>query len=352
MNSLIYKYKYMNKYRVSAKINLPLISYAKKPPKDGSPFPEEIGWRSAVENSPIKYTDTEFIVILSKETQKLLSVKAPSMQELVNLDSFITANNINEVMSKFEPTLEVFISNLQIQYQLPIYIYNLEVEDITDPIQVGVEKEILTFVQGYRLPKDRITLPTNDILPAVFPAVAGTNPNLNKKELTILKWYTNSLSFNADADRFICLWICLEQLSNEYKSEILAPLKTICNHEISECPICGKSIKKETQGIKFVEYLKKELHINEDISKDLWEARQIVHGASYKGKNGFDKVLAELHKGILRKVKEILHLKDTDPPIISNQENTIIIPTFWLTGRHVVTVEYLEELNSILAFTK
>jgi len=102
---------------------------------------------------------------------------------------------------------------------------------------------------------------------------------LDRRQHAALDWYLKALAAQFQVDQFMFLWIAFEIQSDESPVRVEGPLITRCQHELAECPVCGKPTTRVIQGPTRQRYLTETFGIGEDVARELWRARQILHGA-------------------------------------------------------------------------
>jgi len=174
--------------------------------------------------------------------------------------------------------IELILDNLAFQLQAPIPIKYVEVIDITDPVELGEEREIIAANIYPRIQKDTE-------LDFIETWRTSINTRIIKEELdddivAALRWFSKGISTKIVVDRFTSFWIALEILTAPTK-----PREKIffhcfhCGYDIESCPECSHSTKHFPNAKERIEnYLVNELGVERREFLKVWEVRQIFHG--------------------------------------------------------------------------
>lgn len=307
---------------VRAIMYLPMREFSVlKEPLPGSPFPQQLGPPLKVLDSTIRFVVNNCKYILQPYSSNDLP-NEPSFQ-IVELLTEVVSGKAAEVADTLTDDLDWITNQLSLQLQYGIYISQLEILDVTKPINNGDDRELLL----YPMPKGFPTIKYNqthslNIAPSSKVNI-NCNDNCSKKVKAALRWYVKSLSTTFDIDKFIFLWISLEVLCSVFGEKIYSGYKASCGHKITKCPECGKdSINKPLQGDTIKNYLIK-LGCSESDARIMWKIRQMVHGDT-----SVDNTMAEnltrkiilLHTYVLNAIKDALGLPNNSPPFITGSQ--------------------------------
>lgn len=215
--------------------------------------------------------------------------------------------------------IEVLLDNLAFQLQAPIPTRYVEVIDITDPVEIGEEREIIAGNNYPRIQKDT---------ELDFPEMWRTSINMRilREEqdddvIAALRWFSKGISTKIVVDRFTSFWIALEILIAPSK-----PRKKIffhcftCEHEIENCPECNETTEHFPNIKERIEnYIVHELGFDRDIFLRLWEVRRIFHGRYALQSEDIPPITnatIELKKILVITLKMNLGLSKQDAPIL------------------------------------
>ena len=256
--------------------------------------------------------------------------------EVVAVDSGAAYENAVEAM-------ETGVESLSFQLQAPLQIYGIEAIDVTPPVEVGEERDF-GRLSGYPLRRFRpSSLQMTGVLTETIPDLAVELAALDRRQRAALDWYLKALAAQYQVDQFMFLWIAFEILSDLSPLRVEGPLVTRCQHEIAECPVCGNATSRVVQGATRKRYLVEGFGLEDEVARELWRTRQILHGSE-----DFDSAmmgrLAELCQ-VLRAVvnaalKHALGLALDAPPVVLFGQFSIL-PHGGVDGRRRVNDEDL-----------
>jgi hypothetical protein len=230
-------------------------------------------------------------------------------------------NKLPEALDRISPLIDPIIDDLEFQLQEPLKIYELEFLDATQPIAIGDRREaiLFPFPGGY----DQLKLQRSSALGAVGtirkPLLRGSYPQLADKVQQAMDWYIKALHASYDVDRFIFMWISFEILRNLSNVKIEEPTKLRCGHTIKQCPECGKSTSVFRQAQTSMKYLV-DLGVEQDVAKEIWSMRLIVHGAKRMTQSELStlgRLLPELRTAVLSSLKVHFGIDQNRPPIVT-----------------------------------
>jgi len=111
--------------------------------------------------------------------------------------------------------------------------------DITPPVAVGDERTELALAAP---PYDRYMRAVE--MSAIQGRLMGELPdavdNLDSRTSAMLRWFVKALGTDLLHDQFIFLWIALEILCDDSDVRVEEPYVGPCQHQIPECPECGR----------------------------------------------------------------------------------------------------------------
>lgn len=254
--------------------------------------------------------------------------------EPVEVQITLLAEDPHVALQEADQLLEDICDNLAFRLQMPIPIRQLEVIDVSEPLKIGEERDFLLFPypNGYQHSKFENVQFINSTITEMKPELEVDFHGLDEKDRRILNWYHKALSATSIMDKFLFLFICAEILCNASKIKVLKPYVPSCEHEIENCPTCGKSTEKKVFGPTLKKYLEDVLGLNKDIAKDIWKVRQIVHGEKNVNVSLLKRIsdiCLSLQSGVTSGIRQRLNVPLDTPPFVNNQgvgiSNTTIL---------------------------
>jgi hypothetical protein len=246
----------------------------------------------------------------------------------------VTAPEAAVAYERAVDAMEAVVESLSFQIQSPLQIHGIEAIDVTPPVEVGDDREFGQLT-GYPLRRFRpASLQMTGVWTQVVPDLGVELATLDRRQRAALDWYLKALAAPYQVDQFMFFWIALEILSDLSPVKVEGPLIARCQHEIAQCPTCGKPTTRVVQGASRQRYLMEGFGIPEQLARELWKTRQILHGAEEFDSSVMDR-LAELSQ-VLRAVvnaaiKDALGLPPDAPPIVQYGQ-TAISPHMGLGG--------------------
>jgi hypothetical protein len=268
-------------WKVKALIPFPLEQVAPMDHEAGE-FPKQLKWESRVLEMTKTINDIEVSLKKVNRPEHWQPCHYGMITEPVEIQISVSEQDAISALEKVDLLLEDVIDDLSFRLQMPIPINQLEVIDITSPITVGDEREMLLFPypNGYKHSKFGNTVYMNTTRAELRPELRADFSNLGDRDRAVMRWYQKSLAATSESDRFIFLMVCLEILCEEYTEKVKAPYKAKCGHDIHNCPKCGESIELVVNGPTLKKFLVDELGMDEKLARDTWRLRQMVHGAN------------------------------------------------------------------------
>jgi hypothetical protein len=249
----------------------------------------------------------------------------------------VTAPDPSTAHRRAIEAVEPLVESLSFQLQVSLRVFGIRATDVTTPVTVGETREFGQF-SGYPLKRFRpATVQMSGVLTQTVPALVGL-PVLDRRQRAALDWYLKALAAQFEVDQFIFLWIAFEILSDRSDFRVEGPLITRCQHEIAECPICGKPTTRIVQGETRRRFLIDIGEIEADVAAELWKARQILHGAEEFDSAVMDRLaaLAQVLRAVVNAVlKEALGLAADAVPIVEHG-HLGISPDMGVGGTHVI----------------
>ena len=203
--------------------------------------------------------------------------------ELARLRTTVTAAEAQGALTAVAPPLEELIDFLAFQLQQPIPVVQLELLDITQPVQTGDKRDGVLFPApgGYPFPKQQSSLYLGPARVSIAPTLEPP-PNWAKRHVRAARdWYLKGLHASSDPDRFMLFWISMEVLFDQSGIRILESPRCSHGHLQPEmaCPECGELNMRMVRGGSIKEYLTTRCGISADDATNLWKVRQMFHGA-------------------------------------------------------------------------
>jgi len=326
-------------WKIKALIPFPLEQVAPMDPETGG-LPKQMKWKSRVLEKTKVINDIEVSIKKVARPENWQPSHYGMITEAIEIQILAQAHDANSALVKVDLLLEDIIDDLSFRLQMPIPIYQLEVIDITSPIIVGEEREMLLFPYpgGYKHSKFGNTFYMNTTSTELTPELRVNFSNLGDRDRAVMRWYQKSIAATSESDQFIFLMICLEILCEEYTEQVKAPYKTKCGHDIYNCPECGESIELVVNGPTLKKFLVEELGMDEKLARDTWRLRQMVHGANdltHKKMKKLPEVCRSLKCCIALGVKQKLGIPSNEPPFFGI-DGPGISTQFSLIGRRAI----------------
>ena len=236
--------------------------------------------------------------------------------------------------------MEAAIESMSFQLQAPLQIEGIHAIDVTPPVAVGDERE---WSQMTAFPLRRYapaSIQMQGIWTAPSPDLTVPPAPLDRRHRAALDWSLKAIAAAFQIDQFMFLWIAFEILSDLHPEfQVTGPLKVNCGHEIASCPQCDRATTRPIQGPTRQRFLTDGFGIEPDTARELWKARQIMHGAEEFDSAVMDR-LAELNQ-ILRAVvnhalKLALGIGPNEPPVVQFGQFAIA-PHIGLDGTGEIT---------------
>ena len=228
-----------------------------------------------------------------------------------------------DASSAFDPAVDAMepaVESLSFQLQTPLQIHSIEALDVTLPVDTAEEREFASWT-GYPLRRFRpASVQLTGVLTQLIPDLTIELSALDRRQRAALDWYLKALASPFEVDQFMFLWIAFEILSDLSGYRVEGPLRTRCQHEIAECPVCRKPTTRVVQGATRQKFLEAGFGVDVTVARELWRTRQILHGAEEFDSVVMDR-LAELSQ-VLRAVvnhalKSALGAPAEAPPLVA-----------------------------------
>jgi hypothetical protein len=258
--------------------------------------------------------------------------------ELVYLILKHEAATIADAVDRVSSLIDPVIDDLAFQLQEPLKVHELEFLDVTAPVAVGDEREMLLFPfpGGYDQLKLRRSTALGAALIAPTPVLRQSYATLTAKLQQALDWYIKALHASFDVDRYIFLWVSFEVLRGLSGFKVEEPTKLRCGHTISQCPECGQGTDVYRQGQTTIGFLVS-LGVDQETAEQLWRMRQIVHGArnmTAAELSALAGLLPILRAVTLACLKQHLGIEQNQPPLLTAGGPTFSMP--YLGGHRAI----------------
>jgi hypothetical protein len=244
-----------------------------------------------------------------------------------------------------EIPLTSLIDVLSFQMGAAIGVDQVNLLDITPPVAVGDVRTLQVFAGSPfgRFQRGVDMQAVRGQLLGCFPATLDRG---DSRDRAALRWFVKSLATEVLHDEFIFLWIALEILCDASGTREERPYTGPCQHEISQCPECGRATAQIVRGAtlrKFIEGF----GIDGEAARKLWKYRQMMHGAiSFEPGTGQDlaSMVQLLRATVAASLKDRFGMAPDEPPLIAFS-GLSIHPAPALGGTSPITEEHLQPLT-------
>ena len=244
----------------------------------------------------------------------------------------------------FTPVFESLIDLIAFEMAAVPAIGQVDIIDITRPVAVGDQRTEVTFSGP---PYDRYMRSVE--LLTIQGRLIGELPESldipDSKAAAVLRWFVKALGTNLHHDQFIFLWIALEILCDASDVRVEEPYVGPCQHQIPECPDCGRATTKMVRGATIKKFLQS-YGVTAHQAKQLWQMRQLMHGAipfDSKKLENLGELLQPLRAVVAAGLKSKLGKTPTDPPIVAVGGYSIH-PAMGLGGSRQITEDDIRPL--------
>lgn len=304
-------------------------------------FPQHMAWESRVLEITKAVNDIKVSLKKVEPPEFWHKAHYGVIPEPVEIQISVLEQDPYSALEKIDLLLEDIIDDLSFKLQTPISIYQLEIIDISRPIMIGEEREILLFPfpHGYRHSKFGSSIYMNTIDTELRPELRVDFSSYNNRDRAVMRWYQKSLAATSESDQFIFLIVCLEILCEEYTEQVKAPYKAKCGHDIHNCPECGESIELVVNGPTLKKFLVEKLGMEEKLAQDTWRLRQMVHGANdltHKKMKKLPEVCRSLKCCVALGIKQKLGIPSNERPFFGIDGPTIS-SQFSFHGRRAIS---------------
>jgi hypothetical protein len=310
----------------------------------GGGLPAQLTFVSRVLEQARAYDDVA-ITIQAAPPEALPAGVAPNPQfALSYLIADVVADDPHSAVIALASTIESIIDLMSFEMGTAIPLGQTEAIDVTEPVALGDEREIMIFSGS---PFDRNIRQVE--MQAIQGLLLGRLPDLatipDSKVAAALRWFVKSLETVLLHDQFIFLWIALEILSDRSGRRVEEPYKGPCQHEIPNCPECGRATSQMVRGGTLRNFLQEFGASVEDASA-LWRMRQLMHGAIPFDSNKLEALPAlaqSLRAAVVMSLKESLGWEPSAPPLVA-PSGLSIHPTIGVGGTRAVKADDISSL--------
>lgn len=328
-------------WRVVAVINFPKHLAAESPPVPG----QTIKAVSRIPDEPPTNFDGIFVTIRPWPSANIPSLPfGPSgIQDEPAALVFFIADTDPFAQGKVNLLLESLLDSLSFQLQTAIHAYYLEILDMTPPVAVGMERQ--QFSIKYFSDKFIPSFPPSNVKTSFYPQLARSLKTASTRSRAALRWYIKGIAATYEIDKFIFFWTALEILRSESGVSVSSPYRARCGHEISNCPVCGRTTSIEKLGESIIKFLMDRAGISEDTAKKLWKFRQIIHGTkdlTYEEMRDLPAMANFLRKALLTILKPALGWPLNEPPSMLPLMGSGIITSYTINSKRVLDAHDIE----------
>lgn len=331
-------------WKVTGIVPFPQGVAAGAPPKEGSFLPERL---ELVSRIPARSETNlgDISVVLKPYVGPPLPKSPMETWEPAVLEFRVTEDDAPSAFERIAPALEQVLDDLAFQLQEPLRVVQLEAVDISPPANIGDGRAmlLLPFPNGYDQWKFGRTIHMGHVSPVNIPELRQNYEALDRRLQHALDWYIKGLHHAYDADQYIAYWVSLELLRSISKFAIEKPALLRCNHEVIKCPECEQATARFQQKASLVGFLASELGVDEQTALNLWDMRQIVHGAkTFSGDQMavLGELVQVLRKAVGDRIKMALGQAPDAPPVFQAGVAGLR-PQFGLGGSRDITEEDL-----------
>ncbi len=312
----------MTTWRITAIINIPLALVEDVPSASDSPFPEKLKSTSRIPGIIAKEINGVHVALEPYRGPTISPEFLPYFNEPAVLTIVADADTPENALLEYEDLLERITDDLSLQLQYAVYILGLEVLDVTPPLTIGMTRRTLLYPlgSGYNSPKFLQSNPlSNELISTTLELKFGYEIN-DEKVRAALRWYVKGIAAPFEMDKFAFYWIALEILCKHSDISVEKPYRARCQHEIPYCHFCGQTTANKVQGLTIQQFLIERNNIDALTAKELWEMRQMFHGANHlstKATKELPRLTLILRYAALHSLKEALDIAQDAPPAVT-----------------------------------
>jgi len=239
--------------------------------------------------------------------------------EVCEIATKISAPRAAQAAEAAVAAFQIIADDLAFQLHQPVRLTQVEALDVTEPVRLGDQREISFFPNGYPTWRFGSSLALGSVATVASPILRQSYAPLDGASQRAFDWYLKALHATLDVDRFIILWIVLEILLDSTSALVTGPyVNQRCGHEIANCPQCEAPTEGPQRG-RSIRALLEKLGVAGSDAKDLWDMRQMLHGARALDKHALlelPRLLQHLQAAVGTQVKATLGYAQDDPPFL------------------------------------
>ena len=316
-----------------------------EPPDEGDLLPKRLGYESRVRNGTRELGGLTVALRTTEHPSVPQQEGLSSTHEAAELVVQLRGRDPMQALQEAQPIIEFVIDRLSFDLQAPLYIGQTEVIDVTPPVEVGEQREMLVFA-GYPLDKFARSVDVGAAQTDPTPALLDSYGDPSSKGRQALRWYVKALGTPFLQDQFIFLWIASEIFADHAGIEVREPRRMRCGHVIGFCPQCGRETDDKVRGESMKKYLVAR-RATEELAKEAWALRQMMHGAipfDSERLAGLPAVIQVLRTQVVAEIKTAFGIAEDRLPVVSAGVVSIH-PTMGVGGSRAITAADLEELE-------
>jgi hypothetical protein len=311
----------MSIWRIIAVINLPRVIKSDVPIGPGDPLPPELKIVSSLSHELTKNIKGIDVKLAPWQDQSIPGEFFGPSFSPAKLSFSVEADTPENALIQSDDLLELILDDISFQLQYAIRVFGLDVIDVTPPVTAGMQRQVISFPipYGYQSPKFRQSAPLGNVQASTTPTLELRYQTDDEQVRAALRWYVKALAAPFEADRFVFYWIALEIMCTQSDVSVEKPYIARCGHEIPQCPVCGTSTVKEVNGPTIKKFLEEETGIDPKIAKELWEMRQMFHGANQlttKATEKLTRLTMLLRFAVAQSLKKSFKLPQNELPTI------------------------------------
>lgn len=296
-------------------------------------------------------TDELYLSVGPVARQELDAMSGPAMGvfEPAELVVETHGSDAGSALDGATDTIERVIGSLSFQLQSSLRIIELSVLDVTRPVAVGEDRDLLLFPApgGYPLRMFAPAVTNFGVETALLPDI-GFRLSDDDYVARATDWYLKAIAAPLEADRFMFLWIAAEILWAASGIRATEPYRPPCGHQLLACPECGEATEKLLMGAGIQAFLVERFGVAEADALKLWRTRQMFHGAIRLDSEFAAELPAltrQLGAGVVQQLKIVSGIDQAAPPNLP-AEGLSVSPIFGLGGSRQVEASDLRYPDS------
>ena len=322
----------MRRWRIEASIVFP----RELPPMSGGAFPQRLEPVTRILECGGRVDGIRIALRPSEQPPVDLMHDVASLVFIVDLEG-----DADAALDLANPVIESTIESLSYQLQVVLHVHDLEVIEITAPVVVGEERDILNLPapQGYNTIAFKPAMTPLGVRTRLQPDPRTQLDKTEPRSSRALDWYLKALRSDLQADQFMFFWIATEILASGSGIRVEEPWITRCGHRVESCPECDKETKREIQGQSRQAYLRQVFGLQPAEARQVWEMRQMLHGAiplASEKMASLPQLSSLLRVGLILELNSRLALTGSDAPRL-DANHVLVGPEIGLAGSRIIT---------------